>query len=135
MLLERMELSDGMRQICGLTQMTLIPSRHSLSKVRVQKPIRYKLTSESTQKLGKTALVDTQYGLRDEEYHCLKRIFERFCAFGDQGNQTQLKASMFVKLLKEAGLVPGAVGMSSGKILQITVTEADIIFKRCCEKQ
>jgi hypothetical protein len=42
---------------------------------------------------------------------------------------------MFVKLLKEAGLVPGAVGMSSGKILQITVTEADIIFKRCCEKQ
>jgi hypothetical protein len=76
------------------------------------------------------------YGLELEQLHLLERLFEHYCRFGDAMNHTSLKSSMFVKMMKEAGLVWNTSPPVNVKIMQISITEVDIMFKQfACKTQ
>lgn len=62
----------------------------------------------------------------------MRRLFEHYCSYGDVKNKTTLKSSNFVKFLKEANIICSS---KSDRILQLSTTDADILYKQFAGKQ
>jgi len=119
MSLERMELSKGMRELerkaprTQFSKLTLIPSKWIVTQIqhlkRSAQPVSPPKVSPSLKtppknevKLPKKEKLGLSHTLDPQHVPILHRLFDYYCQYGDALNQTCIKSSMFLKLVKEA---------------------------------